>query len=111
MAEGLPEDGMLYTFEINDEQEDFTRPWLENSVYADKIKFYIGNALEMVPQFDLTFDLAFIDGDKRRYIDYYEMVNIINNNKIDHEYFINRITRFYRHFGTSLCLFQDKREY
>ena len=65
---------MLYTFEINDEQEDFTRPWLENSVYADKIKFYIGNALEMVPQFDLTFDLAFIDGDKRRYIDYYEMV-------------------------------------
>ena len=63
MAEGLPEDGMLYTFEINDEQEDFTRPWLENSVYADKIKFYIGNALEMVPQFDLTFDLAFIDGD------------------------------------------------
>ena len=74
MAEGWPEDGMLYTFEINDEQEDFTRPWLENSVYADKIKFYIGNALEMVPQFDLTFDLAFIDGDKRRYIDYYEMV-------------------------------------
>ena len=74
MAEGLPDDGMLYTFEINDEQEDFTRPWLENSVYADKIKFYIGNALEMVPQFDLTFDLAFIDGDKRRYIDYYEMV-------------------------------------
>ena len=76
MAEGLPDDGMLYTFEINDEQEDFTRPWLENSVYADKIKFYIGNALEMVPQFDLTFDLAFIDGDKRRYIDYYEMVAI-----------------------------------
>ena len=74
MAEGLPDDGMLYTFEINDEQEDFTRPWLENSVYADKIKFYIGNALEMVPQFDLIFDLAFIDGDKRRYIDYYEMV-------------------------------------
>lgn len=62
------------SLQINDEQEDFTRPWLENSVYADKIKFYIGNALEMVPQFDLTFDLAFIDGDKRRYIDYYEMV-------------------------------------
>ena len=39
MAEGLPDDGMLHTFEINDEQEDFTRPWLENSPYADKIKF------------------------------------------------------------------------
>ena len=74
MAEGLPDDGMLHTFEINDEQEDFTRPWLENSPYADKIKFYIGNALELVPRLDITFDLAFIDGDKRRYIDYYEMV-------------------------------------
>ena len=74
MAEGLPEGGMLHTFEINDEQEDFTRPWLENSPYADKIRFYIGNALELVPQMDITFDLAFIDGDKRRYVDHYEMV-------------------------------------
>ena len=74
LAEGLPDDGHLYTFEINDEMEDFTRPWLENSDYADKIRFYIGDALELVPQLDLTFDLAFIDGDKRKYIDYYEMV-------------------------------------
>lgn len=73
MAEGLTEDGMLYTFEINDEQEDFTRPWLEGSEYADKIKFYIGDALELVPQMDVTFDLAFIDGDKRKYSEYYEM--------------------------------------
>ena len=71
IAEGLPEGGMLHTFEINDEQEDFTRPWLENSDYADKIRFYIGDALELVPQLDLTFDLAFIDGE---YIEYYEMV-------------------------------------
>ena len=74
IAEGLPEGGMLHTFEINDEQEDFTRPWLENSDYADKIRFYIGDALQLVPQLDLTFDLAFIDGDKRKYIEYYEMV-------------------------------------
>ena len=74
LAEGLEEGAMLHTFEINDEQEDFTRPWLENSDYADKIRFYIGDALERVPQLDLTFDLAFIDGDKRKYIEYYEMV-------------------------------------
>ena len=74
MAEGLPEGGKLHTFEINDEQEDFTRPWLEHSAYADKINFYIGDALELVPGLGLTFDLAFIDGDKRKYIDYYEMV-------------------------------------
>ena len=73
LAEGLPEDGMLYTFEINDEQEDFTRPWLEGSEYANKIKLYIGDALQLVPQLGITFDLAFIDGDKRKYVDYYEM--------------------------------------
>ncbi|MCD7901509.1 MAG: O-methyltransferase [Bacteroides sp.] len=74
MAEGLEENALLHTFEINDEQEDFTRPWLEKSPYADKIKFYIGDALELVPRMNLIFDLAFIDGDKRKYVDYYEMV-------------------------------------
>lgn len=74
MAEGLKEGGMLHTFEINDEQEDFTRPWLENSPYADKITFYIGDALELVPDLGLTFDLAFVDGDKRKYIEYYNIV-------------------------------------
>lgn len=74
LAEGLPEGGMLHTYEINDEQEDFTRPWLENSPWAEKITFHIGDALEAVPQLGVCFDLAFIDGDKRRYIEYYEMV-------------------------------------
>lgn len=74
IAEGLEEGAMLHTFEINDEQEDFTRPWLENSLYADKIAFYIGDALSLVPQMDLIFDMAFVDGDKRKYVEYYEMV-------------------------------------
>jgi predicted O-methyltransferase YrrM len=74
LAEGLEEGSLLHTFEINDEQEDFTRPWLENSPYADKIKFYIGDALELLPQMDITFDLAFVDGDKRKYVEYYEQV-------------------------------------
>ena len=73
LAEGLPEGGLLHTFEINDEQEDFTRPWLEKSPFADKIRFYIGDALELVPCLGVTFDMAFIDGDKRKYIEYYEM--------------------------------------
>lgn len=74
MAEGLPEGGMIHTFEINDEQEEFTRPWFEGSPYADRIKLYIGDALQLVPQLGLTFNLAFVDGDKRRYVDYYEMI-------------------------------------
>ena len=60
LAEGLSEGGMLHTFEINDEQEDFTRPWLEKSPFADKIRFYIGDALELVPDLGVTFDLAFM---------------------------------------------------
>ena len=74
LAEGLEEGAMLHTFEINDEQEDFTRPWLEGSPYAGKIKFYIGDALKLLPGMNITFDLAFVDGDKRKYIEYYEMV-------------------------------------
>lgn len=74
MAEGLDEGGTVYTFEINDEQEDFTRPWLEGSPHAEKIKFYIGDALELVPRMDLHFDMAFMDGNKRNYIDYYQMI-------------------------------------
>ncbi len=74
MAEGLEDGALLHTFEINDEQEDFTRPWIEHSAYADKIRFHVGDALEMVPAMGLQFDLAFIDADKRKYVAYYEMV-------------------------------------
>lgn len=74
MAEGLAEDARLYTFEINDEMEDFTRPWIEGSSVASKINFIIGDALIEAPKLGLTFDLAFIDGDKRTYRDCYEMV-------------------------------------
>lgn len=74
LAEGLEEGALLHTFEINDEQEDFTRPWLEHSPYADKIRFYIGDALKLLPEMDLVFDLAFVDGDKRKYVEYYELV-------------------------------------
>ncbi len=74
MAEGLADDARLYTFEINDEMEDFTRPWIEGSSVASKINFIIGEALIEAPKLGLTFDLAFIDGDKRTYRDCYEMV-------------------------------------
>lgn len=74
MAEGLDDDGCLYTFEINDEQEDFTRPWIEGSPVADRIKFIIGDAISEVPKLGIMFDMAFIDGDKRTYVETYEMV-------------------------------------
>ena len=74
MAEGLPEGGRLYTFEINDDMEDFTRPWIENSPVADKITFLIGDAMQEAPRLGVEFDMAFIDGDKRTYCECYDMV-------------------------------------
>lgn len=74
MAEGLDEEGKVYTFEINDEQEDFTRPWIENSPVSDKIEFIIGDAISEAPKLGITFDMAFIDGDKRTYVETYEAV-------------------------------------
>lgn len=74
MAEGLEEGGRLYTFEINDEMEDFTRTWLEGSSVADKIDFRIGDANVEAPRLGIEFDMAFIDGDKRTYLETYEMV-------------------------------------
>lgn len=74
MAEGLEADGKVYTFEINDEQEDFTRPWIEKSEVADRIEFIIGDAISEAPKLGVEFDMAFIDGDKRTYLESYEMV-------------------------------------
>ena len=74
MAEGLDEGGKVHTFEINDEQEDFTRPWIEGSPVADKIEFVIGDAINEAPKLGIMFDMAFIDGDKRTYVETYEMV-------------------------------------
>lgn len=73
MAEGLDRGGTVYTYEINDELEDFTRPWIEGSPVADRIRFIIGDALTEAPKLGVEFDMTFIDGDKRTYIDTYEM--------------------------------------
>lgn len=74
MAEGLQPGAELHTFEIFDEMEDFVRPWFERSEYADRIHLHIGDAMELVPQMDVEWDMAFVDADKRRYVEYYEML-------------------------------------
>lgn len=75
MASGMPEGSRLYTFEINDEQEDFTRPWLEGSPWADRIEFIIGDVTQILPSLGIEgFDLAFIDANKRDYCSYYNFI-------------------------------------
>ena len=72
MAEGLSDDGHLHTFEINDEMEDFARKWIGGSSVADRITLHIGDANILAPQLGITFDMAFLDGDKRTYVETYE---------------------------------------
>ena len=75
MASGMPEGSQLYTFEINDEQEDFTRPWIEGSPWADRVQMIIGDVTELLPQLGVeTFDLVFMDANKRDYCSYYDLV-------------------------------------
>jgi len=73
MAKGLQEGGKLVTIDINEELETFANKYFQLSGLADKIDFRIGNALEIIPQIDMKFDLVFIDADKEQYIDYYEL--------------------------------------
>ena len=74
MAEGTEDDALIHTLEINDEMEDFIMKYLSRSPHKDKIKLHIGNAMEIIPELDETFDLVFIDADKRLYSDYYDLV-------------------------------------
>lgn len=74
LAEGLQENGELHTLEINDELESFTRSYFDRSPHAPQIHLHIGDALELIPKLNKPWDLVFIDADKPRYLDYYQML-------------------------------------
>lgn len=74
MASGMGEGTELVTFEINDEQEDFTRPWLEGSPFSPKIKMIVGDIFSILPEMEGRFDLVFIDANKRQYCEYLDLV-------------------------------------
>lgn len=74
MAAGLEECGHIHTIEINDELEPFIQKYLDRSELKDRITLHIGNAKELVPEMGMTFDMIFIDAEKREYPDYYRLV-------------------------------------
>lgn len=74
MAEGLSDKGHLWTFDINDEMEDFARQWIEQSPVKDRITFLVGDANTEAVKLGLSFDLIFLDGDKRTYVQTYEQL-------------------------------------
>lgn len=74
LAEGLQKEGTLDTIDINEELVEIQEKYFNLSKYATQIKAHLGNAMEIIPTLNKSFDLVFIDADKENYINYYKMV-------------------------------------
>ena len=74
MAAGLPDGGVIDTCEVDDELEMMILDFFSRSAHESKLRLHIGSALDIAPQLGEVYDLVFIDGDKREYTAYYNML-------------------------------------
>lgn len=74
IASALEGEATLHTIERNDELSEISSAYFERSGFGNRIIRYTGDALGIIPGLDSQFDLVFIDGDKREYTDYYDLV-------------------------------------
>lgn len=74
LAKGLKKDGKLLTIELDDELENLAKKYFNKAKLEKKIVQLIGPALEIIPNLNETFDLVFLDADKREYVDYYNLL-------------------------------------
>ena len=74
LARGLKPGGTLITIELNDELKEFSHSYFTRAGLDQLIVQKTGNAIEIIPSFNMLFDLIYIDGDKREYCDYYKLV-------------------------------------
>ena len=74
LAEGMNPSGELHTIDINEELVDFQRKYFDKSGYGKQIFQHLGDALEIIPKLNKTFDLVFIDADKENYPNYFDII-------------------------------------
>jgi predicted O-methyltransferase YrrM len=74
LAEGLRDDGVIITLDVNEDTNRTAKSFWKQSAYEEKIEARLGDALEIIPTLDETFDLVFIDADKPNYANYYDAV-------------------------------------
>lgn len=74
IARGLEDGAYIDTIEVDDELEDIAAKYFEQSGYGHRIRQHVGSALDVVPALGEVYDMVFIDGDKREYPAYYNML-------------------------------------
>jgi caffeoyl-CoA O-methyltransferase len=74
LAEGVQKQGELHTIDVNAELYDIQRKYFDKSGYGQQVFQHTGNALEIIPQLNQTFDLIFIDAEKKEYLNYLDVV-------------------------------------
>ena len=74
LCEGIQENGQLHTIDIKEELVDFQRKYFDKSPWGNQIVQHLGEAIDIIPNLDLKFDLVFIDADKENYINYFNMI-------------------------------------
>lgn len=74
LAEGLSDDGKIITLDVEPETNEIAKDFWARTEFNDQIEPHLGNALEIIPNLDETFDLVFIDADKSNYSNYFDLV-------------------------------------